>query len=134
LIAFDFREWVRFAKMAAALAGGWAAHKDGQSEAGRNGFIGLFARNCFAKMKLRWTSSISLVLRRRIEVGLARLRQSMVSKSATADFDAPSRRTATNEIVPASILRDARIPRPAQERAPVDEVRGFELHLSHPTG
>jgi len=43
------------------------------------------------------------------EVGLARLRQRKVSKSATADFDArPSRRMATGTISLAAVLRDAR--------------------------
>jgi hypothetical protein len=43
------------------------------------------------------------------ELGLARLRQLKVSKSATADFDArPSRRMATGTISLAAVLRDAR--------------------------
>ena len=41
----------------------------------------------------------------------------------------PSRRTATSEIVPAAILRDAVL-----RTAPQDEVRGFEFHLSDPIG
>jgi hypothetical protein len=44
---------------------------------------------------------------------------SMVSKSATADFDSRARRTAKGEIVPASILRDAVL-----RTAPLDEVCG----------
>jgi hypothetical protein len=42
---------------------------------------------------------------------------SMVSKSATADFDRASRRTVTGEAVPVSILRDAVL-----RTAPQDEV------------
>jgi len=48
-----------------------------------------------------------LTLRRRTEVGLARLRQcNLVSKSATADFDAPSRRADARHKL-AATLRDA---------------------------
>jgi hypothetical protein len=42
---------------------------------------------------------------------------------------APSRRTATNEIVLAAILRDAR-----NERVPEDGVRGFESQRSDSSG
>src|SRR6266436_10044654 len=51
----------------------------------------------------------ALILRRPpTEVGLARLRQPKVSKSATADFDRrPSRRMATGTAEPRAILRDA---------------------------
>jgi hypothetical protein len=56
------------------------------------------------------------------EVGLARLRQLKVSKSATADFDArPSRRMAARAAVPTAILRDA----PLRSGAPQDEVGGM---------
>src|SRR5260370_17857107 len=54
------------------------------------------------------------------EVGLARLRQPKVSKSATADFDGrPSRRMATGTASPVAVLRDADL-RSAPHRTVID--------------
>src|SRR5260370_40343773 len=54
------------------------------------------------------------------EVGLARLRQPKVSKSATADFDGrPSRRMATGRASPVAVLRDADL-RSAPQRTVID--------------
>src|SRR5260370_35453946 len=77
----------------------------------KGGDIGLVNRfNQTNRIERSKSHPSDLILRRPpTEVGLARLRQREVSKSATADFDGrPSRRMAAGTISPVAVLRDAR--------------------------